>query len=921
MMKVFNIPSHEDFLEELINGIEEKIDKNQLSETLILLPSHRICQELDYKFVQRNFGVNFIPPKMASIGDIEQSLSFSIFDELASLPSAITNTSAKFLLSDLIVRSHKISNAEALNIADNLLKLISKFEKEDLNLNSINKIFLGDAPAHVEKTLDYLKLISNSWPQLLSDKKQTTQLSRRNIFLKKLIKHWGKSSPDHHIILAGSTGTFQSTRLLIKSIASLESGFVVLQGIENLEQKHLDETDKYFQLNSLIKSLDLNIQDVDYWSNKKEKTSTNKSLLENKELQYIECTSSQEESKVIGLKVRHLLHLGVDNIGIITNDEKIRTRTQANLKVWNINSESSDGIPFKSTEQCSLLILIFEVYLSNFSPLPLLKLLRHRFCLLDTEKAVSALEIKYLRGIKKYNNIESLMYVSSKKGDQNISILLQNLYNKILPLYEILKTKKASIRAIFSTIKNIAESISTAPELETPQIWSEESGAKAYDIVNSILNTLPATKIHAHEFQEIFNHAISEQNIYKSSQTRAKVRILSPIDSRLIKFDYIILAGLNEKSWPSSPEIDPWISSLFYKNIGIPDHRIKIGQSANDFFSLILQHDKILITRSNQNNGSPQIASRFLTEIEIRAKELGEKIITDPLEIKEWVRLINYPQTFIKYNAPSVKPPVTIRPSKLSVTQIEKLMRDPYSIYASKILKLKPLEPIDKKPNQLEFGNIVHDIIDTFNNSYAEIKEHQYYQKFIDIGEQKLKSLESNPIIHKLWIPRLNKMAEYLAKYESTSRKSHIIHSESTNEIALTKNFSLIAKIDRIERNISDNTAVVADFKTGSVPTQEDIKNGFSPQLTLGAFLVESINRNERVIEMIYIQLATSKKLGKITKVKGDSSKLIKAAQEGILKLVKKYSDPNTAYLICPDHDKRPTYNEFEHLERIDELI
>ena len=306
----------------------------------------------------------------------------------------------------------------------------------------------------------------------------------------------------------------------------------------------------------------------------------NNTLLENKKIEYIECSTPQEESKIIAIKVRELLHLGLDNIGIITNDKNLRTRVQIELSAWSINSESSDGISFKSTDQCSLITSIFDTYTSNFSPLSLLNLLHHNLCLLGLKKedlleAASTLEIKYLRGVKKYRHITDIISMSKNRGDTNVSAILESLYSHLKPLHNLLKTKKASAKSIFSTLKEIAENFSTGINSDTPQIWNGEIGIKSYDIVSSILNIMPSIRIHANDFVEMFYQAISEQNIFCSSPIKPQVRILSPIDSRLMKFDYAILAGLNEKSWPGSPEIDPWISTLFYQNIGIPDHRVK----------------------------------------------------------------------------------------------------------------------------------------------------------------------------------------------------------------------------------------------------------------------------------------------------------------------------------------------------------
>ena len=48
---------------------------------------------------------------------------------------------------------------------------------------------------------------------------------------------------------------------------------------------------------------------------------------------------------------------------------------------------------------------------------------------------------------------------------------------------------------------------------------------------------------------------------------------------------------------------------------------------------------------------------------------------------------------------PAPKPPLKARPRKLSVTRVETWMRDPYDLYAERILDLRLLEPIDSDPS------------------------------------------------------------------------------------------------------------------------------------------------------------------------------------------------------------------------------
>src|SRR6202030_2950386 len=63
---------------------------------------------------------------------------------------------------------------------------------------------------------------------------------------------------------------------------------------------------------------------------------------------------------------------------------------------------------------------------------------------------------------------------------------------------------------------------------------------------------------------------------------------------------------------------------------------------------------------------------------------------------------------------PAPRPPLAERPRELSVTQVEKWLRDPYAIYARHILKLKPLDPLDAEVGTLDRGRIMHEVLEQF---------------------------------------------------------------------------------------------------------------------------------------------------------------------------------------------------------------
>ena len=63
---------------------------------------------------------------------------------------------------------------------------------------------------------------------------------------------------------------------------------------------------------------------------------------------------------------------------------------------------------------------------------------------------------------------------------------------------------------------------------------------------------------------------------------------------------------------------------------------------------------------------------------------------------------------------PLPRPPVELRPKRLSVTQIETLRRDPYALYAEKILGLKELDPLGGALGAGEFGSAIHAALERF---------------------------------------------------------------------------------------------------------------------------------------------------------------------------------------------------------------
>src|SRR5690606_25197012 len=87
---------------------------------------------------------------------------------------------------------------------------------------------------HWQISLDFLSILSEHWPRILAENGVIDAADRRNRLLKALAAHWRKNPPPHKIIAAGSTGSIPATAELLKVIAELPHGCIVLPGLDQM---------------------------------------------------------------------------------------------------------------------------------------------------------------------------------------------------------------------------------------------------------------------------------------------------------------------------------------------------------------------------------------------------------------------------------------------------------------------------------------------------------------------------------------------------------------------------------------------------------------------------------------------------------------------------------------------------------------
>jgi ATP-dependent helicase/nuclease subunit B len=276
---------------------------------------------------------------------------------------------------------------------------------------------------------------------------------------------------------------------------------------------------------------------------------------------------------------------------------------------------------------------------------------------------------------------------------------------------------------------------------------------------------------------------------------------------------------------------------------------------------------------------------------------------------------------------PEPRPPLRLRPQKLSVTRIEMLRRDPYAIYAEYILELLPLPPLDAMLGPREIGNALHEVLEEFCLRFPSGPLPDDARKIlVASAQEKLAAFAEDAEFQSFRWPRLLQGLDAYLAYEAERRPAiETIFAEKGGRLTIPlddgSSFDLTAKADRIEF-LKDGTAVVVDYKTGAPPSAKEVRAGWSPQLTLeAAMLSVGAFRDVPVREVataIYLPLGGGgqKPRDLDDPKKGPFGDLVAEHYEELLGLLNHFRNPAKGYPARPFPQFAARYNDYDHLAR-----
>jgi ATP-dependent helicase/nuclease subunit B len=572
----------------------------------------------------------------------------------------------------------------------------------------------------------------------------------------------------------------------------------------------------------------------------------------------------------------------------------------------------------------------------DFAPVDTLAACKHPFAAAGMDPAAfrdlsRVAEMNLLRGPRPPAGLDGLAQVLATldaREARGLRSWLDRLAACCGGFASLMREASVPFARLLATHMEMAEALAATPEMPGAlRLWTGDAGEAAAAFVaevaqeGAILGVIPPA-IYLGLFE-----VLMEGRVVRPRYGRhPRLAILGPLEARLQNFEVMILGGLNEGTWPAEPPADPWMSRPMRKRFGLPAPERRIGLAAHDF-AQALANPRVFLTRATRVEGTPTVPSRWLMRLERVIAAAGlEKALPDGGDWLAWGRALSRPGAIAPCAAPAPTPPVAARPRKLSVTEIEKWMRDPYSIYARHVLRLRALEPLDQDAGAADYGMLIHAALHAFVAAHPTGPlPPDAAAQLIAAGEGIFAERAPRPGVLAFWRPRFARVAQWFLAEEAT-RRGALKDSwvEVTGELTLhgpAGPFVLTARADRIDRFMAGLTLI--DYKTGTPPKTKEVAAGFAPQLPLEAAIAAAGGftavPRAAIAELAFWHLHGRADGGNIVPIDGDPAALAEAARRGLENLIAKFDHATTPYQARPNPSTAPVYSDYLHLARVKE--
>ncbi len=877
--QVLMIPAHRGFADALVAGLMRRArDPMELARGIVLLPNNRGVRAVTQAFVRASGG-GLLLPRLIPLGDpdLGEAVGAAIdgADDPDPPPPAVESLRRRMILAREIADARAadarpVGIGEAVRLAGEAARTLDQMLVEEVPPQALGDIDLApELSEHWQRALDAMTIILDRWPRELARLGRIDVARRRSMVLDRLAHKWRLQPPSGFVCAAGITDPAPAVARLLRTVSEMPRGSVVFAGLDlQLPAEEWDalgphgpdsvtgatlrsvETHPQFHLKLLLERMGIARSEVvtwrgggDYDAGAARGVAIANALApaeftgkwtglkaEDRRLSGVrtaELATAADEAQAIALALRGALETPGRTAALVTPDRALARRVATHLARWNITIDDSAGQPLSMLPPGTLLLLLAEAAANGFSPLALLALCKHPLVHSGDERLtwldhVRRLDLS-LRGLRPSGGFEGI--VARLSNDDALGRWWSALQRSLEPLSACFGQGEQSLSKLISILRHAAQ------ELCGDALWTGPAGRGAADFLSDL-------EIHADEgpalmdpleLPAVLRTLLDEIAVRPLQNSHPRVAIYGLIEARLQSVDLMVLGGLNEGVWPPRPAPDPWLAPRIRTALGLPGLEQRIGIAAHDF-AQCLGAPQVLLTRARRDATAPALPSRLWLRLQAMA---GDRLDRDTA-LEAHASMIDTPDDYAPAHRPSPRPHSSMRPKKISVTEVDRLKADPYAFYARHILKLAPLEAVDADPSAAWRGSEVHAILEQWWK-----QDRCAVDSLRSRALQMLRDEQTLPLMRALWEPRLMEAIDWIeTTVAGQAADGRVVISAEGRGVISFAGVTLSGRYDRIDR-MPDGSVAIVDYKTGKPPSAAAVREGFSLQLGLLGLIAE----------------------------------------------------------------------------------
>ncbi len=846
--------------------------------------------------------------------------------------------------------------ATQVALADSLARLIEEMQGEGVAPEAIAALEVDRFSAHWARMRDFMGVVA---PLFATEAAPDAQGRLRRAVLH-LAGAWALRPPDEPVIVAGSTGSRGATLALMLAVARLPRGAVLLPGFDaTMPGPAWDaladppaEDHPQFRFRRFLDALGLAPGQVLDWDRLGPPDPARNALLSlalrpapvtdrwlaegpllgpmaeaTARMTLVEAPTPQAEALAVAFALRRALARG-RSAALVTPDRGLARRVTAALDRWGLVPDDSGGEPLALTPPGRFLRQVAGLMGAAAGSVAVTALLKHPLAAAGPGRGAhlrlaQAFEVWMREGGRAFASPDAVARFAEDRDPAWtawLSSFLAGLAGMAWP---------SPLPLAVAALRRLAEALAGGPAGGPGALWAGPAGEAARMALDHLEAEAPAGgDLSAAAFAALLDQVLAgAQGLRATVEPYPGLAILGSFEVRAEAAEVVVLGGLNDGIWPPAPSPDPWLNRRMRMHAGLTLPDRQIGLSAHDF-QIAAAAPEVVVTRALRDDSEGTVPSRWLNRLTnlldgLESTGGPEALAAMRARGQALLHLVAGAERpadpVAPARRPSPVPPAAARPVRLTVTEMPVLARDPYAVYARRVLGLKPLPPFRAEADARLRGIVMHRVMEDFARGRMPGEARAAMAaRLLALADRHLAQAVPWAAARSLFRGRLAQAVAQLLDAE-TEHGGTPMFVEREARLALGETgVVLVGRPDRIDRH-ADGRLQIFDYKTSSPPGAAD-RDRSDDQLSLLAAMALAGAFGDVTAGLrgaAYVSLSPSVKTPVIEVPTGEEA--LAAVWDGAVALVTHYRRGDTGFTALRDGAGAPASGDYAHLSRFGE--